>query len=235
MTYLSKINPKTPIIMLWLPGTHDSLAYNIPFKLFLRTQSFNFTEQLELGVRVFDVRLDALSFNYCHKCFYCRTFDNELIPFEETLIIANEFLHEHKSDFIVMLVKMERNAHIPYRDRLQTLMEKYNCLELTTLDKTLEDVSGKICIIDTHRYSVPKQDEYANEIIDKLHEFRAATYDENILLNYSSVIGVPILTSKIANIYVKTIIRKALIPQWYMIDFINEELIDVIISKNFEK
>ena len=228
MTYLSKINPKTLITEIWLPGTHDSLAYNITFNLFLRTQSLNFTEQLKSGVRVFDVRLDSFNFNCCHGIFYCKKFNGEIINFEEILIAAKQFLQENTSDFIIILVKV-----IP-SENFKKLIEKYECLELKTLQKTIAEISGKICIINQNKYIIPKQDVFTHGVVDKIHEFKMATFNEEVLFNYSSIMGVPIVSSKIINKRLKNIILETYIPQWYMIDFIDEELINLIISKNFE-
>jgi hypothetical protein len=57
----------------FFPGTHDSACYSMsdgfPYSLYSQTQSLNFLQQLELGVRYFDLRLTWIaqdSFQFYH-------------------------------------------------------------------------------------------------------------------------------------------------------------------------
>jgi len=58
--WISSIDDETLLVDLAIPGTHDSASWThdtVSWRNFTWTQRLNFTEQLELGIRAFDLRV----------------------------------------------------------------------------------------------------------------------------------------------------------------------------------
>ena len=56
--WMSKIDGETPITAINIPGTHDSATEYVSFAFVSRTQALSIAEQLEAGVRYFDMRFE---------------------------------------------------------------------------------------------------------------------------------------------------------------------------------
>jgi 1-phosphatidylinositol phosphodiesterase len=73
--WMSRIDDSKKIVLINIPGTHDSAAYcmnRISFKC-AKTQELTIAQQLEIGIRDFDISLIVL--------FYCFIFFFFLILF----------------------------------------------------------------------------------------------------------------------------------------------------------
>lgn len=98
--WMSRISGKAPIQSLSIPGTHDSAADN---KNHGNLQQHSITQQLEWGVRVFDIR--------------CRHVDNWLLihhgvyyqnkSFGNVMDEINNFLNKYPSETVLMIVQEE--------------------------------------------------------------------------------------------------------------------------------
>lgn len=61
---MSRIPDEKSIVLINIPGSHDSTAYNM-FCLgscFAKTQDLDITSQLNIGVRIFDIRVTIKKF-----------------------------------------------------------------------------------------------------------------------------------------------------------------------------
>ena len=60
-SWISRLNPNTPVSMLSIPGTHDSATYNPnsmrQFALSSQCQTWTIGQQLRAGIRYLDLRV----------------------------------------------------------------------------------------------------------------------------------------------------------------------------------
>ena len=59
---MSKISDNKKLVLINIPGTHDSTAYylNCLGSCFAQTQYIDITSQLNIGVRIFDIRIHVV-------------------------------------------------------------------------------------------------------------------------------------------------------------------------------
>lgn len=93
-------------------GTHDSLTAFVDMEKVCRCQSLTLREQLSLGVRLIDVRLNRKKdgFYLVHSLADCYADKDKTIPLSFTAVLEEclDFLKENPDDFIVMSVKQDR-------------------------------------------------------------------------------------------------------------------------------
>lgn len=112
-TWLKELNDKTEITTLAIPGTHNSAACHTALPS-VQCQGASVTEQLEHGVRFFDIRVgkqflkegdDAKDLQVIHGKFPVR------IPFPrlltDTLEEVYDFLKDNKSETAIVSIKQE--------------------------------------------------------------------------------------------------------------------------------
>ena len=114
---MSKINDNKKLSLLNIPGTHDSTAYNISCigSCFAKTQDIDITAQLNIGVRLFDLRVTKKSSlsskNWmssmicCHGIFNCYHLENNkkiLLTYEYVLNQIKNFLKENPSETVII-------------------------------------------------------------------------------------------------------------------------------------
>ena len=102
-TYLSEVN---------VAGTHDSCTAYCTMENVCRCQSLTVKEQLELGIRLFDIRLykSGDSFYLCHSiadCF-CEEEKKTKLTFDDVLEDFSLFLKEYPDEILIVSVKQDR-------------------------------------------------------------------------------------------------------------------------------
>lgn len=101
--FLSEIN---------LAGTHDSATAFVAFEKLARCQELSFAQQLEIGVRLLDIRLYQKDgrFYLVHGRADCFTDagKREKLTFESVLADCRAFLQAHPRETLVMSVKQDR-------------------------------------------------------------------------------------------------------------------------------
>lgn len=95
-----------------LPGTHDSTTQFINFKRFSRCQNKNIFEQLQMGIRFIDVRLnyDGKALKLSHSFLNCKKdrAKKENLLFSDVLEDCRLFLNENPTETILMSLKREK-------------------------------------------------------------------------------------------------------------------------------
>jgi len=101
--WMASIPDETPITSLSIPGTHDTMTYNMTDNIKLQCQNSNLTTQLESGLRYFDIRArledDKL------RIYHANGFTG--FEYDEVLLAMFDFLEAHPSEAIVMRLKEE--------------------------------------------------------------------------------------------------------------------------------
>jgi len=115
--WMSKLDDQTLISAVTLPGTHESGALKEPLQGTARTQSATIDEQLNFGIRLFDIRCRHLddSFHIYHGIV------NQDLSFSEVLQQVYDFLDEHPTEFVVMSIAQTNKAKNNTRSFTETL------------------------------------------------------------------------------------------------------------------
>lgn len=116
--WMKNISDNVWLSELALPGTHDSSTFNID-DIVYTTQAITFKEQLEYGIRVFDIRIRHSNdqFELFHGTMYLN------LTFDRFLYDANEFLYENPSEAVIFRMSKEQNDT---NDNTRTLEETFN-------------------------------------------------------------------------------------------------------------
>ena len=162
--WMDALPDEMTISSLSLPGTHDTMAYQLSEDCTLlgyktnemQTQSMGLNTQLHAGIRVLDIRAkydyDADEddehedrFKLHHgSCFLNTYFGTDV------MIVVNRFLFEHPTETILMRVKQEKSEREDFRERFEEYMAVYGLKvwQGTSSNPTLGEVRGKIVILD---------------------------------------------------------------------------------------
>lgn len=159
--WMKNISNDKMLSELALPGTHDSGTFKINYLLYT-TQAINFKQQLEYGIRVFDIRFRHSNdkFELFHGPIFLK------VTFDEFLDSVNEFLLENPSETVLFRLSKERPDNINnIRNRKETLdwyLTKYpNTFKRITENVKLGEIRGKFIMIsyeeEFREYGISKQ------------------------------------------------------------------------------
>ena len=158
--WMSKLKDEKKLSVINLPGTHDSAAYymNRISLNFARTQSLTITKQLEIGVRLLDIRIiqshkdtsEDEDIICCHgicDCYISPNFgDNRKLTFKSVLLDVKTFLENNPSEGILFGTFLGRGSDDTMLIRAFHLFDKYvgNTSIKFKPDLTIGDIRGKI-------------------------------------------------------------------------------------------
>lgn len=171
--WMERIRDDALLTELALPGTHDSGTFtsSIPIvNAFVKTQVLTFSEQLEYGIRFFDIRMRHTEnqFELYHGSWSLG------IMFSDFLDAVTKFLREHPSEVVLFRLKEDHSPGNNTRSMHETLEEYLNTYKSAHLQQTytrirLGEARGKFLIIsdnyEFHDYGIAynhfrKQDMY---------------------------------------------------------------------------
>ncbi|MDR2402144.1 MAG: phosphatidylinositol-specific phospholipase C domain-containing protein [Cytophagales bacterium] len=161
-SWMKNIPGSTKLNQINIPGSHDSCAYDMskPVARFAQCQSHSIKEQLEDGVRIFDVRLfwDEKTHDIycCHgkgllRCDCHKKFSKELISYDFVLDTIIRFLKEHSSETIIVSPKHEsgnKKLTIAIINSEHEKLKKMGLIYIANKVPTLDKVRGKIVLWD---------------------------------------------------------------------------------------
>ena len=111
--WLSLLPGSIPLSMINLPGTHDSSTQFVKLSPFSRCQDKSISQQLEIGIRSLDIRLELRDsrFYAVHGIADCRTSkkrNSPLLCFEDIFEQCAVFLKNNQTETIMLSLKMDR-------------------------------------------------------------------------------------------------------------------------------
>ena len=175
--WLSKIDDSKKLILMNIPGTHDSTAYymnRISFN-WARTQNLAISDQLKIGIRRLDVRIiqanNDISLDEdiicCHgicDCYLSPNFgDRRKLTYKSILLDVKKFLEENPTEFVLFGTYLGRGNNDNPIKRAFEIFDKYigdMSIKYKT-DLTLGEVRGKVV-----NYTILR-DEYDNKNVLK--------------------------------------------------------------------
>lgn len=179
--WMKEIRDDTPLSELAIPGTHDSSTFSSHSNI-VKTQAITFSEQLNYGIRFFDIRIRHTgdSFALHHDRFYLGQM------FGDFLGNVSQFLEENRSETVLFRLKEDHKPNENNSRRLKDTLKHYLAnpmyksayLQTTDPRLTMGDARGRYIIIsdnyEFHDHGIPywffkKQDQYTIKTIWELY------------------------------------------------------------------
>ena len=167
-SWLKSIPDDTFISDINLAGTHNSCARFVRVKYITKCQNKSLKEQLNMGIRFFDIRLekDGDTLKTVHAVLDCYTDKKmkEKLLFSDVLSQCEEFLNKNPSEFIIICAKRDDGeSDNATSDKFHTeLSEKPDILYTKNSIPRLHDVRGKIILFSRFAEN-KKSDFFKNE------------------------------------------------------------------------
>ena len=147
--WMSRIDDNIPLNKLSIPGTHDSLTYDLPYAVLpdtAKTQDIGIMPQLNLGCRYLDIRINS-NLEGRHGFIDCRH------GLWDVMKWVKEFLDLNKGETIVMRIKHDEGGNDDtFKNNINKLFATYKDLfwknDLTNGWPLLKDVRGKVIVLD---------------------------------------------------------------------------------------
>ncbi len=145
--WMSFIDDNTKINQISIPGTHDSGARTEPLSGTAKTQSANITQQLEMGVRGFDIRCKVENGGF--QLYHGITKQPD--TFDQVLEAYENFLTVHPGETILMSMKQEDDNNANFNSIMASYIQKNPDLWYTkNAIPTLGEVRGKIVLLSRY-------------------------------------------------------------------------------------
>ena len=154
-SWMSKIDGKNEVLRLNIPGTHDCVTQFVQFSHISKCQNMNIYEQLYLGVRALDIRVESRGdrLKMVHgvaKAFNTKNHFSKQMDMADVLAHCYRFLDENPSETIVFQFKndsakeMERCFDLMLNNYINKNPEKWYTYNRSPY---LDEARGKIIFI----------------------------------------------------------------------------------------
>lgn len=147
--WMKNIGDEKSLKSINIPGTHDSATKYCQFSLFSSCQNKSIREQLEIGVRAFDIRVDRMtlvhSFCKCRKSLF-----GSVLTLREVMGDIFSFLNDNPSETVLMFFKMDNGEsseecfRLLYENFIKTNPDKWY---LENKIPALGEVRGKVVLL----------------------------------------------------------------------------------------
>lgn len=146
--WMKNLSDNTLISEMIIPGTHDSGAMHSLFDVSGKCQDMKISDQLKIGVRFLDIRLQLLN----NELVVVHSFVDQNLKFSKVLNVVDSFLKENSSEFIIMSIKEDntaKNSNIDFTEEVLNQLSKYEIFNLeNNLPKILGEARGKAYILN---------------------------------------------------------------------------------------
>jgi len=151
--WMAELDDAREINTLAIPGTHDSGATHSIADLSGKCQSLSISEQLELGVRFFDIRLQLNN----NELVVVHSFVDQATDFDDVLRCMTDFLKGNPTEFLVVSFKEDSDPKSSDVDFRETLEEKLaankTVSQSTAIPKTVGEARGRLHVISRYHGS----------------------------------------------------------------------------------
>ncbi|GIZ39840.1 hypothetical protein CKM354_000320700 [Cercospora kikuchii] len=152
-SWMSKLDDGAPVSSLSIPGTHDSAAYTQPWP-FVATQNMDFAQQLDSGIRYFDLRCGLVHdvAEMVHGSYLLR------LKLRDVLRVLYEWLDGHLTEGLVVQIKEDRKAEQSNMHFAQAVYENISARperwRIANTTPCVGELRGKIQLL--RRYNGPR-------------------------------------------------------------------------------
>ena len=153
LDWMSRLDDKTPLNEVFIPGTHDSGALYSFLGVSGKCQSYTIGEQLSMGVRFFDIRLQLRG----TELAVVHSFVDQKLTFDAVLEDIKAFLTENPSEFVIISIKEDADAdapELPFEKAVENALSEHLGSLLSTsaeVPSSVGEARGKVHIVS--RYS----------------------------------------------------------------------------------
>lgn len=150
--WMSSLDDNLSLREVNMPGSHDTMALYSIGDLAGQCQSLSLEEQLNLGVRFLDIRLkeDHDELKAVHGIV------DQKASFESVTKVVEDFLQDHKREFLIMSIKEETNASnssLSFEECLNKYLDSNIYIKNNKLPKTVGDVRGRVILLSRYQDS----------------------------------------------------------------------------------
>lgn len=152
-SWMSKLPDDAPINNVNMPGTHDTMALYSIGDLAGQCQSLKLADQLKIGVRFLDIRLQLVN----NELRAVHGFIDQRDTFKNIVNTVDSFLKAHSTEYIIMSIKEEeepKKSTISFDDAVKKY-KKSNWSKKQTLAtwETVGDYRGQVIILSRYANS----------------------------------------------------------------------------------
>lgn len=153
--WMAGLNDNLRLSDLSLPGTHDSGASKFGGDT-TQTQAKSFTQQLQAGIRVLDVRLGQFNDVTCDPpdLWLMHGGICQFVKFQDALREIDDFLSDNPTEAVVMRIKHENGgpSAADFKTKVQAAFDSHPGLQWkgfsSTSNPLLADMRGRVVILD---------------------------------------------------------------------------------------
>ena len=150
--WMSKVDSTTLVKDMNIPGTHDTMALYSIGDLAGQCQSLKLDDQLKIGVRFLDIRLQLVK----DELKAVHGFVDQRDNFTNVVNIVSSFLKSHSSEFIIMSIKEEEDpskSTITFDDAVKKYQKDYWYTPSDISTTTLGELRGKMVVLSRYANS----------------------------------------------------------------------------------
>lgn len=150
--WMKNIADSTLVKDMNIPGTHDTMALYSIGDLAGQCQSLKLDDQLRIGIRFLDIRLQLVS----NELKAVHGFVDQRDNFDNIMDTVGSFLKVHSTEFIIMSIKEEADAKkssISFADAVKKYQKSYWYTPDNISTTTLGDLRGKLVILSRYANS----------------------------------------------------------------------------------
>ena len=149
-SWMSQLPDNTPITSVNMPGTHDTMALYSVGDLAGQCQSLKLEDQLKIGVRFLDIRLQLVN----NELKAVHGFIDQRESFKDIVNTVDKFLKAHNSEYIIMSIKEEADAKkstISFDDAVKKCRKSnWSKRQSLATGETVADYRGQVIIMSRY-------------------------------------------------------------------------------------
>lgn len=136
--WMAQLDDSTALNRLSIPGTHDSGALHSLADISGKCQTLSIREQLKIGVRFFDLRLQLVD----NKLRIVHSIVDQMTTLADVLSEMRLFLREHPGEFLLVSIKEDAAPKRSDADFTAALEQMLLSCEAVCTDRTLPETVG---------------------------------------------------------------------------------------------
>lgn len=149
--WMAALDDSAALNSITIPGTHDSGALHSIAEISGKCQSLAIREQLEIGVRFLDIRLQLVD----NELKVVHSFVDQLTDFEDVLLDMVEFIRDNKSEFLIVSIKEDadpKRSDKAFAEVLEAMLLSYDVVSTAQeLPLAVGEARGGIHVVSRYK------------------------------------------------------------------------------------
>ena len=148
--WMASLRDDAALSSITIPGTHDSGALHSLAEVSGKCQSLSIKEQLKIGVRFLDIRLQLVG----DELKVVHSIADQMTDFEDVLADMVEFIRNNESEFLIVSIKEDaspKGSDKDFTETLEAMLLAYPEVSRSTeLPETVGDARESIHIVSRY-------------------------------------------------------------------------------------